>query len=182
LKFADGLAELLALLGIFNGGIERALCHAECESCDRDAAAVENFEAAGEAFTFVAEEIFPGDAAIGKDDFRSVAGAQAEFVFFLAGFEAGSSLFDDEGADTVRGFGFIGDGHGNADVGVMAVGGESFCAVENPMIAVAFGSCARAASVGTSFGSVRDQAPIFLPCASGERYFCFCASLPNLKM
>src|SRR5258708_23518384 len=31
-------------------------------------------------------------------------------------------------------------------------------------------------------GSVSDQAPIFLPCASGIRYFFFCASFPNLKI
>src|SRR5579862_5111947 len=31
-------------------------------------------------------------------------------------------------------------------------------------------------------GSVRDQAPIFSPRASGTRYFSFCASVPNLKM
>ena len=31
-------------------------------------------------------------------------------------------------------------------------------------------------------GSVSDHAPIFLPCASGVRYFFFCSSLPNLKM
>jgi hypothetical protein len=29
-------------------------------------------------------------------------------------------------------------------------------------------------------GSVSDQQPSFLPCASGTMYFCFCASVPNL--
>ncbi len=152
LKFADWQAELLALLGIFYGGIERALRHAERQSCDRDAAAVENFEAASEAFAFVAEKIFLGDTAIGKDDFGGVAGAQAELVFLFAWFEAGSSLFDDEGADAVRGFRFIGDGHGNADVGVVTVGSESFCAVDDPMIALTFGDGASATGVGARFG------------------------------
>src|SRR5262249_33040411 len=40
LEFADGLAELFALLGVFDGGVERALGHAKCESGDGDSATV----------------------------------------------------------------------------------------------------------------------------------------------
>ena len=137
LKFADGLAELFALLGVFHGGIEGALRHAQGERGDGDAAAIENLQAADEAFAFGAEKIFGGDAAIGENQFGSVAGAQAEFVFFFAGLEAGSSLFDDEGADAVGAFGFVGDGHDHADVGVVAVGVEGFGAVDDPVIAIA---------------------------------------------
>src|SRR5882762_7504230 len=36
LEFADSLAELLALLGVANRGIERPLCHAKAESSDGD--------------------------------------------------------------------------------------------------------------------------------------------------
>ena len=72
----------------------------------------------------------------------------------------------------MRGFGFIGDGHGNADVGVVAVGGESFGAVNDPVIAVAFGGGAGAAGVGAGFGfgerpgadffALRERRKIFL--------------------
>ena len=73
-----------------------------------------------------AEKLGGGNAAIGEDDFRSVAGAHAELVFFFAGTKTGSALFEDEGADAVGFLGFVGDGHGDADVGVGTVGGEGF--------------------------------------------------------
>ena len=62
LEFADGLAELLALLGVADRGIERALRHAESESGDGDASPVENLKAAGKPFPFGPEKIFGGFA------------------------------------------------------------------------------------------------------------------------
>ena len=53
LKFADGFAELLTLLGVFRGGFVCALRHAECQRSNGDAAAVENLQAVDEAFAFV---------------------------------------------------------------------------------------------------------------------------------
>ena len=47
---------------------------------------------------------------------------------------------------------FVGDGHGHADVGVVAVGGEGLRAVEDPVLAVAHRHGARAAGVGAGFG------------------------------
>ena len=80
----------------------------------------------------LAQQIFLGHAAIGEHDFGSVAGAHAELVFFFAGAKAGRSLFDDEGGDAVGTFALVGDGHGHADVGIVAVGGEGFRAVDHP--------------------------------------------------
>jgi hypothetical protein len=33
-----------------------------------------------------------------------------------------------------------------------------------------------------ALGSVKPHAPNFSPRASGTRYFCFCSSVPNMKM
>ena len=101
LKFGDGLAELLALLGIAHRAFVRALRHTQAERRDRDAAAVENLQAVDEALAVAAQNIFSRDAAIRENYFAGVAGAQAELVFFLAGAKAGSSLLDDEGGDAV---------------------------------------------------------------------------------
>src|SRR5260221_7875272 len=125
LKFTDGLAELLALLGIAGGGAERTLRHAERERGDGDAAAVENGEAACKALAFGAEEIGGGNVAVGEDDFRSVAGAEGKFILLLAGTEGWHAFFEDEGAESLRVLGFVRDGHGDAGVCVMTVGGES---------------------------------------------------------
>ena len=46
----------------------------------------------------------------------------------------------------------VGQGHGDANVRVVSIGGEGLCSVEHPVIAVANGGSARAACVGTSFG------------------------------
>ena len=102
LKLADGLAELLALFGITRRGFQRALGHAEGESGDGDAAAIENFQAAGKSFSQGAKELVRADAAIGEEDFRGVTGAHAKLVFLFAGPKAGSALFQDERADAVR--------------------------------------------------------------------------------
>ena len=104
LEFADGFAELLALLGVLHRGIQRALRHAQRQRGDGDAAAVENFQAARETFAFWAEQIFTRNAAIGENDFGGVAGAHAQLVFFFAGAKTGHALFQDERADAVRAF------------------------------------------------------------------------------
>ncbi len=49
-------------------------------------------------------------------------------------------------------FAGVGDGHGDANIGVVAVGGERLCAVDHPFAADFFCRGASAASVGTGFG------------------------------
>ena len=93
-----------------------------------------------------------GDLAIGENHFAGVAGAQAQLVFFFAGLESRRSLLDDERGNSVALFRWIGDGHAHADVGVMAVGGESFRAVDEPAAVLLHGRGARAACVGACFG------------------------------
>src|SRR5438445_6684194 len=102
LKFANGLAELLALLRIFYGCVERSLRHAERKRGDGDASTVKNFEAADEAFTFRTKKIFVRHFAIRENHFCSVAGAHAKLVLFFAWFDARRSFLDDERADSAR--------------------------------------------------------------------------------
>ena len=58
LKIGDGLAELLALLGVFHRAFVGALRHSQAERCDRDSAAVENLQAVDEPLAFFAKKIF----------------------------------------------------------------------------------------------------------------------------
>ena len=51
---------------------------------------------------------------------------------FLPQRKPGRALFDDEGGDAVLRGGAVGDRHGDADIGVVRVGGESLGAVEHP--------------------------------------------------
>ncbi len=152
MEFTYRLAELLALLGVANRGIERPLCHAEAESGDGDASSIQNLQAAGKTLTFRAEKIFRRNFAVCENHFGSVAGAHTEFVFFFAGPETRHSLFKNKRTDAVRAFGLVGDGHGDARVRIVAVGGEGFRAVENPIVAVAHSGAACAAGVGAGFG------------------------------
>ena len=90
---------------------------------------------------------------------------------FLPGLESGHALFQDEGADAVGVFGFVGDRHGHADVGVMSVGGEGFRAVQNPVIAVAHGGGASAARVGAGFGLGERPRAEFLAMSQRDEIF-----------
>ena len=78
--------------------------HAEPQSRDRNAAAVENLQAVDESFAFGAQAIIGRHFAIGENNFGRVAGAQAELIFFFAGAKTGDAFFEDERGDAVREF------------------------------------------------------------------------------
>src|ERR1700675_1318667 len=162
LKFGDSFAELFALLRIPKRAFVGALRHAKPERSDRDAAAVENLKAVDEAFAFLAEKVFRGHAAISENDFGSVARAQAEFVFLFAGAKAGSSLLDDERGNAVAFLRRVGDGHADAHVGVVPVGGEGLRAVDDPAPFFLRGAGARAACVRAGFRFRKRPAAEFL--------------------
>ena len=130
------------------------------------------FRLSDEAFAFRAEQICCGHVAIGEDNFGRVAGAHAELIFFFAGAKTGRALFEDEGADAVGFLGFVGDGHGHADVGVVAVGGEGFRAVEDPVDrpgARRWCACRQRRSRLRVRSATRR--PSFLPCGQGNEIF-----------
>src|SRR5579885_2777846 len=83
LKLADWLAKLLPLFRIADRGIQCALRHSEPERRDGNPATVEDFQACREAFALLAQQILRRHLAVREDDFRSVAGAQSQFVLFL---------------------------------------------------------------------------------------------------
>ena len=163
LEFADSLSELFALLGIFQRGFVRALRHSQAERGDGDAPAIEYLQAVDEAFALRAQQIFRGHPAIAENYFGRVAGAQAQLVFFFARTKAGSSLLQDERGDSVAAFGLVGEGHADADVRVVAVGGERFGAVEHPVVGVFDRGAARAACIGAGFRFGERPAAQFLP-------------------
>ena len=78
--------------------------------------------------------------------------------------------------------GAIGDRHHHQHVADAAVGDEGLRAVQHPARRRRASAVVRmpAASL-PEVDSVRPQAPIFSPRASGTRYVCFCASVPNIE-
>ena len=151
LKFADCFSKLLALLRVFRCRFKRALRHSESERSDGNSAAIQNLQNIDESFSGFAEHLRGRNAAIGENYFGSIAGADAKFIFFFAGLKSGHSLFQNESRNSVRACLAIGDGHRDADVGVMSVGGESFRAVQEPTAVGRDRGAACAARVGTGF-------------------------------
>ena len=144
-----GRPNCLRSLEYLQRGVVRALRHPDGERGDGDAAAVQHLQAVDEAVVQLAEQLLLGQAAVFEDHLAGGAGAQAELVFLLAGAETGRALFDDEGGDAVLRGGAIGDRHGDADVGVVRVGGEGLGAVEHPAAVFEHGLRARARGVAT---------------------------------
>ena len=69
LKFADGFAESVALLGVLDRFVERALRQADGLRGDSDAAAVERAERDLEPLPFFAQAIFGWHFAIVQNNF-----------------------------------------------------------------------------------------------------------------
>ena len=113
-----------------------------------------------------AEQLSAGQAAVFENHFAGGAGSQAKLVFLLAEAEAGGVFVDQKRGDAVLGGGAVGDGHGDADIGIVGVGGESFGAVEEPGIAITLSVGAGAGGVRTGFGF--GERPAAEPFARGQ--------------
>src|SRR6185437_6369390 len=83
LKFRDGAAELLADLRVFQSCIVRSLGHANGESCDGNAAAIQNAQAVDKTLARLAQKLRSRKPAIRKHYLAGCARAQPELVFFL---------------------------------------------------------------------------------------------------
>src|ERR1035437_5808297 len=166
LKLGNRAAELFAQFGILEGGVVCALGHADGERGDRDAAAIEHFEAGHETVVQFADELFGRETAVFEDDLAGGAGAQAELVLLLAAAEAGVAFFDGEGGDAVLRGGAIGDRHGHAEIGEVGVGGERLRPVEHPHAAFEFGVGAGAGGVAAGLGL--GEGPAAQPFAGGQ--------------
>src|SRR5215470_10717972 len=176
LEVEDRLAELFALLRVFQGRFVRALRYAERQRGYRDAPAVQNLHGVDEAAPGLANQVLFWNPAILKDHRGGLRGAHAELVLFLAGDETFGLPLDDEGADAARTHLAVGDRDHDADVGGNAVGDEILRPVNRPSSlasVAAHGDSLHSRSVGT--GSGLGQSPRANLFASGQRRDIFFA-------
>src|SRR5699024_8667809 len=95
----DWFSELLSFFSIIDGFIERPLCDTKCLGGNSITAAIQSCHRNFEPFPFFAKQIFFGDTAIFKNEFRRRGGTNAEFLLFFSKCEAFRSFFHDECAD-----------------------------------------------------------------------------------
>ena len=87
LKLGDRLAELLALLGVGDGVVERAAGQADHLRADPDAAFVQRLDGDLVALADLAEHVCLRHAAVVQDQLAGGRGAEAQLVLFLADLE-----------------------------------------------------------------------------------------------
>src|SRR5262245_1479338 len=178
LEVEYGLAELFALLRIFQGRFVRALRYAERQRGYRDAPAVQNLHGVDEAAPGLADQVLFGNPTIFEDHRGGLRGAHAELVLLLACDETIGPSLDDEGADAARTHLAVGDRDHYADVGGNAVCDEILRPINRPSSlasVAARGDRLHSRSVGT--GSGLGQSPRANLFASGQRRDVFFALL-----
>ena len=89
LELGDRLAELLALLRVGDGVLERALGEADHLRADADAALVQRFDRDLVSLSDLAEDVGARHAAVLQDQLARAARADPELVLLLADREAG---------------------------------------------------------------------------------------------
>lgn len=112
----NGLAELLALVGVGEGVVEAGLHEAEGAGGEDEALEVEALHEDADAFVDLAEDVFFGDEDVVEGEFARVGAAHAEFVELLDAGEALCGGVDDEGGYAFAGA--VGNGLGVDDDGV----------------------------------------------------------------
>ena len=100
-KSAIGVAELLALAGVADRGLEGGLGDPDREGGDADPPLVEDPQRVDEAHALAPEQVLGGDPAVLEDELGGVRRAHPELVLLLAGAEAGRPALDDEGRDAL---------------------------------------------------------------------------------
>src|SRR5579863_445397 len=164
LEFADGLAELFALLRVLAGKFPRAAGQADHLGADADAAFVQRLNGDLVAFAGFAQHVVFGHAAVFQDQFASGRGADAQLVFFLAHRESGESFFDQEGGDAfVSGAGIDG-GEQNEQSCFFAVRDPQLAAVQHVVAAFEFGTGLQRERVGAGTGFAQGVGPDDLGC------------------
>src|ERR1041385_5836234 len=132
LEFADQLSKLLTLFGVLGRSFISSLCHPESESGNRDSATVQDSHRVDEPIAFLAYQRFFRHPAIFKDQFRGIACAQTELVFFFASTKALRSFLYNEGRESVRVCRPVSNSNHHSYIGVTAIGDERFCSVQDP--------------------------------------------------
>ena len=101
LEIGDGLAELLAVLRVSDGLVERELGAAEGAGGDVEAPAIEAGHREAEAVAFLTDPVSCGHAHFVEDDLRRRLTFPAHLAFVGPEGEAGRALLDDEGGDAL---------------------------------------------------------------------------------
>jgi hypothetical protein len=131
LEVGNRLAELLALLGVFDGVIERALRQADHLRANPDAPLVQGFDGDLVALAGLAEDAVLRHQTVFEQQLAGAAGADAEFVLFLADREPlGAALDDERGDAAIPGLRVDVREH-EEDVGFVAVGDPQLAAVDD---------------------------------------------------
>ena len=166
LELGNGATELLAFLGVFDGGIHSALGDAEGLCGNTDTAAVEGHHRNLEALAEFAKEVFLRNFAVLENQLASRGAADTHLLFFLANAETFEALFNDEGGNALRAFRLVGHGHYDINVSVAGIGDEDFGTVENPFVASVNRSGLLHGGVGTGIGFGKTESAD--PFAGGE--------------
>ena len=135
LEGGDRLAELLALLGVAGGGVERGLGDADGERAGGRPRDVERRHGDLEALALGAETLLDRDGAVGEVQRHGGRGADAELALLLADLEARRPLLDEERRDPPGAPRRIHRREHGDDVRVAAVGAPLLRAVEHVTVA-----------------------------------------------
>ncbi len=141
LELGDRLAEGLALLGVGDRLVERALGEADAHRRDADPAAVEDVEEVLEAVAAAAEQVALRHAAVLEAERPCVGGVPAHLAVGLSGLVAGRPVGHDQVGDLLAPVGLAGDGGDRdaaGDVGPR-VGDELLGAVDDPLAVLELG-------------------------------------------
>src|SRR5439155_7724579 len=140
LEFANGLAKLLAFVGVLDGVFPGATSDAQHLRANADAAFVQRFDGDLISLAYFAEQVGLGHFAIFQDQLAGGGSANAQLVFFLTDAEAGKVFLHDKGSDAFVSGGRIDRGKKNENPRFLAVGDPKFAAVQNVIAALQFGA------------------------------------------
>src|SRR5262245_55383077 len=135
LEFGDRLAELLALAGVLDRMVERALRQADHLRADADAPLVERFDRNLVALADLAEDVVARHGAVLEQQLARAAGADPELVFLPANREARKTALHEKGGDSAVTGRWIHRSEHDDEIGFRAVGDPQFPAGEPPIAA-----------------------------------------------
>jgi hypothetical protein len=184
LELADGLAKGLALLHVFQRGIERALGAVHRLHADDEALARQLAHHLHEALAFhAAQQRICRHAHVVEEQLGGVARVLADFFEVLAAREAGRGRVHQEQAHALGASGRVGLGGQHQQVAVLAVADEDLAAVDDVVVAVAVTYPSRVVRMALRSlpapGSVMPMAAIASPLAMRGSQCARCASVPQ---
>ena len=152
LVIGDRLSELLTILDVGQGVVERALSDADGLRGDRDSGVVEGAQGDLQPLPGLADDAVTGQADVVEEELSGGRALDAELALLLAEGEALIGLLDDEGGDVASACSVgVGHGHHRVVLGLSGVGDPGLDPVEDPVVAVAFGAGLHRCGVGSGF-------------------------------